>query len=97
MNACAARAQQAVEAQLNARYQALMRELDGKAPGSEADPQLKQAVVLAQRAWVQFREADCKAVYQQYSGGTIRSLMHIGCMQTHAEQRIKALAEFSAQ
>lgn len=94
---CAVREQKQVEARLNARYQKLMRELDGKNDPASRSPELKQAVIEAQRAWVKYREADCKAVYQMYIDGSARGAMFTGCMQAHAEQRIKALDDFSAQ
>ena len=47
-----------------------------------------------QRAWIEFRDADCDAAYEYYAGGTMRNLVHIGCMQKRAEQRIKELDDF---
>lgn len=43
---------------------------------------------------MKFREADCNALYELYRDGTIRTVMYIGCMQAHAEQRIKELKEY---
>lgn len=90
MNACAALDAKAVEATLNTRYQAAM-----KSPAVLADPAVKKALLAAQRAWITFREADCKAVYAMWSGGTIRNVMFSSCMRKRAEQRIKELDEFA--
>ena len=34
----------------------------------------------SQSAWLTYREAHCNAVYEQWSGGTIRGLMFNSCM-----------------
>lgn len=85
MNECTAEEQQVVEKKLNEVYQRLLKQL--------GDTELKQKIVIAQRAWVKFREADCKALYTKYADGSIRTDMFLTCMQTHAEQRIKGLEE----
>lgn len=89
---CAAKEQKVVEARLNSTYQKLMRRLDGQ-EGGEKNQALRQAVLEAQRAWVRFREADCRAVYTQH-GGSARNLQVIGCLQSHAEQRLRELDDF---
>ncbi|MGO4476938.1 lysozyme inhibitor LprI family protein [Massilia sp. 2TAF26] len=92
INECAAIEQKAVEAKLNQAYQRTLKALDDE--GNESI-ETKKKLIVAQRAWVKFREADCDAVYQRNAGGTIRTVMYIGCMQTHAKERIKALEDFS--
>jgi uncharacterized protein YecT (DUF1311 family) len=88
INECAAAGQKQIEAKLNQTYQGVLKSLDD-------DKETKKALVAAQRAWVKFREADCKAVYQRSSGGTIRTVMYIGCMQNRAETRIKELEDYT--
>jgi len=88
MNECASIEQKEVEAKLNKVYQRVTKSID--------EASTRKALVEAQRAWVKFREADCKAVYEQNKTGTIRTLMFIGCMQQHAETRTKALEEFNS-
>jgi len=92
INECASIEQKAVEARLNQVYQRVLKTLDGEGRDSAAT---RAKLVAAQRAWVRFREADCDAVYERHAGGTIRTVMYIGCMQSHAEQRIKALEAFA--
>lgn len=92
INECASIEQKAVEARLNQVYQRVLKTLDTEGKDSAAT---KTKLVVAQRAWVKFREADCDAVYERHAGGTIRTVMFIGCMQSHAEQRIKALEAFA--
>lgn len=86
INECASIEQKKVEDKLNKAYQQVIKSI--------GEPATKKALIEAQRAWVRFREADCKAVYEQYKTGTIRTVMFIGCMQEHAEQRIKDLESF---
>jgi uncharacterized protein YecT (DUF1311 family) len=35
---------------------------------------------LAQESWLKYRDAHCNAIYEQWSGGTIRGAMYGGCM-----------------
>lgn len=94
-NECAAIEQHKVEAQLNDTYKRVIRQLDQADPESDQSiAATKKALIEAQRAWVKFREADCNALYELYRDGTIRTVMYIGCMQAHAEQRIKELKEY---
>jgi uncharacterized protein YecT (DUF1311 family) len=94
INECALIEQKQVEAKLNAVYQRVMKHLGQ--PDSETDKyaETKAALLAAQRAWVKFREADCHAMYLHYQGGTIRGVIYITCMQSHAESRIKELERF---
>lgn len=86
INECASIEQKKVEDKLNKVYQRVIKSI------GEADT--RKALVDAQRAWVKFREADCKAVHERYKTGTARTVMFIGCMQQHAEARIKNLEDF---
>ncbi|WP_151638821.1 lysozyme inhibitor LprI family protein [Noviherbaspirillum aerium] len=96
LNQCASIEQKKVEATLNRVYQRVLKSLDDK-DAEQPDAKVRNAFIAAQRAWVKFREADCNAVYQKHAGGSIRTMMHIGCMQNHAEKRIKDLEYFEAE
>lgn len=89
INECAAREQKQVEARLNTVYQRVLKTV--------TDRKVRTQFVSAQRLWVKYREADCKAVYEKYAGGTIRTVMFIGCMQNRAETRIKELEAFGGE
>lgn len=89
LNECAAREQKAVEANLNQVYQRVLKTVSA--------PKVRVQFVAAQRAWIKFREADCKAVYEQHADGTIRTVMYLGCMQNRAATRIKELEMFSGE
>lgn len=94
INECARAEQKIVEAKLNKTYQRVLKGLDQPDNETEKYSEMKQKLIEAQSAWGQFRKADCDAVYARYAGGTIRSVMFIGCMLQHAEQRIEALEAY---
>lgn len=43
---------------------------------------------LAQEHWKQYRDAECKAAFENWSGGTIRVSMELDCRQRLTESRI---------
>ncbi|WP_081933662.1 lysozyme inhibitor LprI family protein [Massilia sp. 9096] len=86
LNECAQVEQKAMEDKLNATYAHTMQAL-----GSADAAALKQKVIVAQRAWIKFREADCAAEEARWAGGTAAAQMFLGCMRQRAEQRIKDL------
>lgn len=96
MNACAVEDQKKVEQELNDTYRkvlGLMPAAVGEGP-RKVNP--KTSLVAAQRVWVKFREADCKAVYELWSDGSARDLQRLGCMKAHAvarTQQLKAMVE----
>lgn len=96
MNACAAQEQQQVEQQLNEVYQRVLAATPAKV-NAQIPAKPRQRLIEAQRAWVKFREADCKAVYELWADGSIRNLQLQGCMQEHAKLRIKQLEAFNQQ
>lgn len=93
LNHCAKQAQELVEVKLNKVYQQTLKELSQPDSEQEDYSEMKRKLIGAQRAWVKFRELDCDAVYTFHAGGTIRTVMFIGCMQKHAERRIKDLED----
>lgn len=92
MNACAWAGQQQVEARLNAVYRKTLQQLEDEGPPRAA---ARKKLIVAQRAWIKFRDADCDAVDAKWAGGTIHTLMHIGCLRRHAERRIEDLEAFT--
>lgn len=94
LNHCAALEQEKVERKLNAAYQKLVQQLTQ--PDTELDDYtaMRQKLLEAQRAWIRFREADCAVQYAMHASATISTLIHIGCMQERAEQRIKELENY---
>lgn len=97
INECASIDQKKVEAKLNKVYQRVLKSLDKPDAPLEPYSEMRKTLVAAQREWVKFREADCDAVYQKHVSGTIRTVMYIGCMQSHAEKRIKELEDYESE
>jgi uncharacterized protein YecT (DUF1311 family) len=91
INHCAKQELNIVEAKLNKVYRKFVKELSEPDTEFEKFSEMKSKLIEAQRAWVKFRELDCDAVYTYHIGGSIRDLMYLGCMNQHAEQRIKEL------
>lgn len=92
INECAHAEQQKVEQKLNATYQAALNFLDQMDPLVKDDAvKAKAKLIEAERAWIKFREADCDAVFSLNASGTIRTVLRIGCMKSHAQSRIQDL------
>jgi uncharacterized protein YecT (DUF1311 family) len=51
------------------------------------------ALDSAQKAWEVFRKAECEAVYDNWSGGTIRGSMYQACMQSLTKARTAQVRE----
>lgn len=45
----------------------------------------------AQRAWIDFRDADCAAEAAVFEGGTIAQIIHASCQMDHTAQRALVL------
>lgn len=93
---CSYKIYQAVEAQLNIRYKKLLVDLDEitkEDPVRLAD--LKPKLISAQRAWMKFRENECRAIEVWYTNGKLQGHLYATCMREHAEKRIEELSSFT--
>ena len=89
LNICSYYDYKVLDAELNADYAEQMSRLKGS-------PDAKR-LVAAQRAWLQYIEADC--LYQtgpREDSGTIWPLLHNNCLSAHLKQRIEQLKQFLA-
>jgi uncharacterized protein YecT (DUF1311 family) len=92
INQCAKQQFEQQDKLLNAAYQAALQVVPSlNEPGTTGETP-RVLLVKAQRRWVEFRDADCKAKYLVFAGGTIRNAIYLGCMRERTEQRIKELA-----
>ena len=96
MTQCAALDADAAEAKLNAAYKALVKNLSQPDTATDNYTLMRQKLQAAQRAWIKFRDADCDAVYQVNSSGTLRGLAAVGCKRQRAEQRTRELQAYLA-
>ena len=85
MVACTARETAWWDSQLNAHYSSLETSLS-------AD--LATALREAQRAWIAYRDAGCGFEYDLWSEGTIRSVVHAGCLLDETARRAQRLAGY---
>lgn len=94
INECAKQDLDRAEEILNKTYRSVLARLakDGKDDSDAA--QARQELIGAQRIWITYRAADCKAIYTLWQSGTMRTLMHHSCMKGHAEQRTKELSDY---
>ncbi|HWV09055.1 MAG TPA: lysozyme inhibitor LprI family protein [Pseudomonas sp.] len=92
---CAALAQQKTEETLNRAYKALVTELSR--PDTEQDNYTvyRKKLLVAQRAWIAFRDADCAAQYEMHQTSAIGNTLLLNRKQQRAEQRIKELQHYA--
>jgi uncharacterized protein YecT (DUF1311 family) len=84
MNACADKALKASDAELNAVYRTITHRL-------ASDPETEKQLVAAQRAWIAFRDAECKFSSSGTSGGSAYPMVHSMCLDGLTRARTKDL------
>lgn len=95
INVCADKDYRAADEALNAVYKRVLERI----ADSGSEPPYDRAgwertVREAQRAWIAFRDADCKgAVPMEWSGGTGTTAAVLGCLREKTEARTKDLKE----
>lgn len=97
INQCGQSEHKAADRKLNAAYQAALQRVQSQIEEPEQRKDTRQALVEAQRLWVQFRDKDCGAVYSLWQAGTIRGAMYWGCMTARTQQRVVELESFSME
>ena len=71
------------DAALNAQYRVAMAQ--AKADGTAA------ALLSSQRAWLQFRDAECRRIALGYRGGSMQPMQQSGCLAQLTDQRTRQL------
>ena len=97
INQCAQTEFESVEKKLNETYRRVLKSLNKPDEEIVSYSEIKRGLIEAQKAWVSFRQKDCDAYFTLHASGTIRTVMYIGCMQSHAEKRIKEISEYEMQ
>ena len=97
INQCAQIEFESVEKKLNETYRRVLKSLNKPDEDMVSYSGIKKGLIEAQKAWVSFRQKDCNAYFTLHASGTIRTVMYIGCMQSHAERRIKEISEYEMQ
>ncbi len=70
--------------------------LNGSIASGLATAPMRRAFVAAHRAWLAYRNADCKSMSSIYEGGTLMPLAYIQCVEARNKQRIEDLRGFRA-
>jgi uncharacterized protein YecT (DUF1311 family) len=55
------------------------------------DPEDFQKLQAAQRLWLQFRDANCIAERDLYTGGSAAPMVYLACMEADTKQRVTEL------
>lgn len=92
---CADKDYRAADAALNAQWHKTLKivEKANKETGGDAD--LVKKLRAAERAWIAFRDAECKLRAAQVYGGTMQPVVSITCQTELTQQRTKALAKLA--
>lgn len=83
---CAGQAYQATDDELNEVYQALVSKLDNNSTSLER-------LRVAQRAWINFRDAECAFESSAVEGGSAQPMVRYGCLETMTKARTERLQE----
>lgn len=74
VNACLNSRLGEADAALNRYYRAALDRLK-----NDKKPQAVKTLVQAERSWIAYRDAECRAADQSWSGGTIHTSMALDC------------------
>jgi len=97
MNFCAERDWQAADAELNRIYKAVMADM--KAMDQSLPPDLQGAAQTlrdAQRAWITFRDKNCRLAGYPMRGGSAEPLLIYGCLRQMTQDRSAELQALTA-
>jgi len=87
MNQCAGQDFKAADKELNTVYQQITARLKNNPDG-------KKLLVSAQRAWIGFRDTECKFSASGVAGGSVYPLIYSNCMTSMTKTRVEALKQF---
>ena len=87
MNQCAGQEFKSTDKELNVVYQQITGRL-------KDNPDRKKLLVGAQRAWIGFRDAECKFSASGVEGGSVYPLIYSNCLTAVTKARIEALKQY---
>ncbi|AMS40401.1 lysozyme inhibitor LprI family protein [Aminobacter aminovorans] len=87
MNICAAQDYAASDAKLNVAYGDIMKRLSDNAGA-------RKLLQDSQRAWIAFRDAECKFASSGVEGGSVQPMIHSGCLQGLIDARVTQLGSY---
>ena len=98
MTACAGEASTRADAAMNAQWKltlAAMHKQDQAAAGAAsptAGPSYADALLASQRAWLQFRDTECRVEGYAARGGSLEPMLYSDCVKRLSVERTKQLA-----
>ena len=87
MNQCAAQQNKAADKELNALYRQITERL-------KDHPDSKKLLVGAQRAWIGFRDAECKFASAGVEGGSVYPLIYSNCVTELTKARVETFKNY---
>lgn len=87
MNQCAGQDFKAADKELNTVYQQITARL-------KDNPDGKKLLISAQRAWIGFRDTECKFSASGVAGGSVYPLIYSNCMTSVTKTRVEALKQY---
>lgn len=95
MTICAGLDYDEADAQLNRQYQTLRKALVARDTSMDDSSRgAPEALVAAQRAWVVYRDANCKLSGFQARGGTMEPMLVANCLATMSRARTDDLRKY---
>lgn len=93
LNQCAEQAYDAADAKLNASFKKLLASIKASSGDKPYDPvSWERALRKTQKAWISFRDADCKDLLpMSWSGGTGTTAAVYGCLTEKTTARTREL------
>jgi len=92
VNECLSAEYVAADEDLNRVYRAILSELATRAgEGDSSSGTARESLIAAEKAWVQFRDAECSARYDYFLEGTIRNSTALECKIDLTKARIAKL------
>ncbi|UVL82370.1 lysozyme inhibitor LprI family protein [Pseudomonas sp. B21-028] len=87
MNQCAAQEKNAADNELNSLYKQITARL-------KDNPEAKQSLVKAQRAWIGFRDAECTFSASGVKGGSVYPLIYGNCITALTKARVETFKTY---
>ena len=87
MNQCAAQEKKAADNELNSLYKQITARL-------KDNPEAKQSLVKAQRAWIGFRDAECNFSASGVEGGSVYPLIYGNCITALTKARVETFKTY---
>lgn len=82
LNQCAVQKFHQADSALNSQYQSIFSTLDEHG---------KQRLKTAERAWLAYRDANCEAESDRYTGGSMQPLIKSSCLELLTSQRMEEI------